>query len=178
LIANDKDPSRLDQSIGLLKHTSRMVQLFTDKHVIYNVNDARLQDLNATLHFFNVWKQQIQHGKEFLSGKLWFDMQSMILGFISLVKAKLARFPGSVIKPAIMNQDLVENHFSQLRSANAWQNENPTYLLTQGTQNSIIFGQTTISKKSNTGTSRNSSFAELPKENLFSKKKTLQCTEQ
>ena len=76
-----------------------------------------------------------------------------------------------------MNQDLVENHFSQLRSA-IGQNENPTYLLTQGTQNSIIFGQTTISKKSNTGTSRNSSFAELPKENLFSKKKTLQCTEQ
>jgi hypothetical protein len=104
-------------------------------------------------------------------------MQSMILGFITLVKVKLARFPGSVIKPAIMNQDLVENHFSQLRAANG-QNENPTYLLTQGTQNLIIFGQTTVSKKSNTGTSRNSSFAELPKENLFSKKKTLQHTEQ
>ena len=170
MIANDKDASRLDQSIMLLKHTSRMVQLFTDKHSIYNVNDARLQDLNATLHFFYDWKQQIQNGKEFLSGKLWFDMQSMILGFISLVRAKLARFPESVIKPAIMNQDLVENHFSQLRAANG-QNENPTYLLTQGTQNSIIFGQTTLSKKSNTGTNRNFSFAELPKENLFSKKK-------
>ena len=65
-----------------------------------------------------------------------------------------------------MNQDLMENHFSKLRAANG-QNDNPTYLLTQGTQNCIIFGQTTLSQKSNTGTSRNFSFAELPKENLF-----------
>ena len=100
-----------------------MVQLFTDKHAIYNSNDVRLQDLSHMLHFFSDWKQQIKHGKEFLSSKLWFDMQSIILGFISLVRAKLARFPGSFIKPAIMNQDLVENHFYQLRAANG-QNDN------------------------------------------------------
>ena len=168
--ANDKDPSRLDQSIMLLKHTSRMEQLFTDKHAIYNSNDTRLQDLSAMLQFFSDWKQQVQHGKEFLSSKLWFDMQSMVLGFISLVRTKLARFPGYVKKPAIMNQDLVENHFSQLRAANG-QNDNPVFFLTQGNQNSIIFDHTTLSKKSNTGMSRNSSFAELPKENLFSKNK-------
>ena len=113
--------SRLDQSIVLLKHTSRMsriVELFTDKHAIYNSHDVRHQDLSAMLNFFTDWKQQTQHGKEFLSSKLWFDIQSMVLGFISLVTAKLARFPGSIIKPAIMNQDLVENHFSQLRAAN------------------------------------------------------------
>lgn len=77
------------------------------------------------------------------------------------------RYPGSVIKPAVLNQDIVENHFCQLRAANG-QNENPTYLLTQGTQNSIVFGQRTISKKCNTGTAENDSFTELPKQKLFS----------
>ena len=95
-------------------------------HAIYNSHDVRLQDLSALPIFFTDWKQQTQHGKEFLSSKLWFDMQSMVLGFISLLRAKLARFPGSIIKPAIMNHDLVENHFSQLRGANG-QNDNPNY---------------------------------------------------
>ncbi len=69
-----------------------------------------------------------------------------------------------------MNQDVVENHFSHLRGANG-QNENPTYLLATATQNSVIFGQSTISKKCNTGGSATNSFTELPKEKLFSKKR-------
>ena len=92
----------------------------------------------------------------------------MILGLTALVKTKLSRFPGTSIKPPIVNQDLVENHFSQLRGANA-QYENLTYQLTRGTQNSIIFKQTTISKKSNTGGVKNVSFAGLPKEKIFGK---------
>lgn len=50
--------------------------------------------------------------KEFMSSKLWFDIQSMMFGFISLVKTKFGRFPGSLVKPAILNQDVFENHFS------------------------------------------------------------------
>ena len=86
----------------------------------------------------------------------------MILGFRSLVEVKLARFPGSVNEPAIVKQDNFENHFSHLHTANG-QNENPTYLRGQATQNSIIFGQTTISQKGNTGTKKNVLFSELPK---------------
>ncbi len=59
------------------------------------------------------------------------------------MRIKLKRFPGSTIKPAILNQDVVENHFCQLRAANG-QNENPTYWLTQATQNAIIFGDSTL----------------------------------
>ena len=155
-------------SILFLRHTSRMVELFSDKHVIYHTRDTRIQDLNDSLQFFTEWQQQATTGKEFVSSKLWFDLQSMILGFTAMVRTKLSRFPGTLIKPAIVNQDVVENHFSQLRGANG-QNENPTYQLTQGTQNSIIFGQTTISKKSNTGGMNNGSFAGLPKEKIFGK---------
>jgi hypothetical protein len=147
-----------------------MVELFSDKHAVFHVKDNRILKLQRALQYFCNWKLKAITSKEFLSDKTWFDLQSMILGFISLVKSKLTRFPGSCIKPAIVNQDVVENHFCQLRGANG-QNDNPTYQTVQGTQNSIIFGQTTISKKCNTGTtSKNISFAGLPKEKLFSRR--------
>ena len=146
-----------------------MVELFSDKHAVFHVKDNRILKLQRALQYFRNWKLNVITSKEFLSDKTWFDLQSMILGFISLVKSKLTRFPGSYIKPAIVNQDVVENHFCQLRGANG-QNDNPTYQMVQGTQNSIIFGQTTISRKCNTGTtSKNISFAGLPKEKLFSR---------
>ena len=144
------------------------MELFSDKHGVFHVNDNRIRELNHALQFFTEWQQQCTSGKEFVSSKLWFDLQSMVIGFTSMVRTKLARFPEAVIKPAIVNQDIVENHFSQLRGANG-QNENPTYQLTQGTQNSVIFGQSTISKKSNTGGTRNESFVSLPNESLFGK---------
>ena len=102
-IIKEENPDRLDLSITLLKHTSNMVELFSDKHGIYHVNDNRILALNDLLKFFTEWKQQTTNGKEFVSAKLWFDLQSMILGFTSMVREKL--------KPAILNQDLVENHF-------------------------------------------------------------------
>ena len=165
------NPCKLDQSILFLMHTSRMVELFTDKYVIYHVNDIRLLHLREALKFFREWYEETlaaKAKKEFISEKLWFDLNSMILGFSQLVRIKLQCFPGSVVKPCILNQDVVENHFCQLRAANG-QNENPTYALVEATQNSIIFGQTTVSRKSNTGCTRNHTFTDLPKEKLFGK---------
>lgn len=159
---------KLEETIMFLTHTSVMVEFFADKHAVSHVKDNRILKLQRALQYFHNWKLNVITSKEFLSDKTWFDLQSLIHGFISLVKSKLTRFPGSCIKPAIVNQDVVENHFCQLRGANG-QNDNPSYQMVQGTQNSIIFGQTTISKKCNTGTtSKNISFAGLPKEKLFS----------
>ena len=153
VLIKDDNADRLDETITLLEHTSRMIHLFSDKHYIYNVNDVRLQHLNEALQFFTRWLDQVKEKKNVFSDKLWFDPQSMIIGFCACVGVKLHRFPRSIVKPAIMNQDIVENHFSQLRGAHG-QNENPTFLLTQATQNTIIFGQTTISQKGNTAQAR------------------------
>ena len=49
----------------------------------------------------------------------------MCIGFMSMITVKLTKFPQSLIKPAICNQDGVENHFCQVRAYNG-QNNNPT----------------------------------------------------
>ena len=134
-----------------LENTSAIVSLFNDKLYINSTRDERLLKLQR---FYNVmvdWCTEIGTAKNmFISQKLWFDIQSMCLGFKSLVSFKLQRFPNAVVKPAITNQDCVENHFCQVRSCNG-QNNNPTYLQQQSAQNSIRMGQTIISRKSNAG---------------------------
>ena len=137
-----------------------MVELFSDKHVIHHVKDNRIVKFQGALQFFRNWKQNASSPEEFISDKTWFDLQSMVLGFISMINTKLSRLPGSVIKPAIVNQDIVENHFSQL------QPERKPHIPNHPSHSKLCHSWT-ISRKCNTGTAKNNSFAGLPKEKLF-----------
>lgn len=152
LISRGQDGSCLDATIELLHHTTQAIQLFSDRQTIKSIKDDRLEDLYKFLIFLQEWKREAgdESAKKFLTNKLFFDLQSMILGFLSIVSIKLKKFPQAPIKPAIVNQDCVENHFCQVRACNG-QNNNPTYRLQESAQNSIRYGQTTISKKSNAG---------------------------
>ena len=124
-----------------------------------NIRDIRLKKLNSFYSFMLDWREKSSDdNSSFISSKLWFDIQSMCLGFHALVKVKLQYFPHSCIRPAIVNQDCVENHFCQVRSCNG-QNNNPTYNQQQSSQNSIRFGQTVISRKSNVGVHSITDFA-------------------
>ncbi|CAB3998312.1 Hypothetical predicted protein [Paramuricea clavata] len=121
---------------------------------INSTNDERLTKLQKFYNVIAEWADNCKESKtSFVSDKLWFDLQSMCIGFKSLVSIKLQNFPNSVVKPAIVNQDCVENHFCQVRASNG-QNNNPTFLQQQSVQNSVRFGQTVISRKSNAGKPR------------------------
>lgn len=88
------------------------------------------------MKYLEDWKEETSTPKHFISDKLWFDLQAMTHGFKSIVNIKLTKFPNSVIKAWIVNQDGVENHFCQTRACNG-QNNNPTYRLQELSQNSI-----------------------------------------
>jgi hypothetical protein len=136
-----------------LNSTVTLLSLFNDKMYITSVQDKRLKQLQKFYIQTKCWANETE-GKPclFLSSKLWFDLQSMCLGLSALVSIKLSQFPQSVVKPCIINQDCVKNHFGQVRSCNG-QNNNPTYLQQQSMQNSIRIGQTFISPKTNAGKS-------------------------
>ena len=119
-------------------------------------NDVRSKRLHAFLTFFSDWREDVAspNGKEFISNKLWFNLQSITHDFKAIVNIKLSKFPSSAIKPWLVNQDDVENHFCQTRSCNG-QNNNPTYRLQEPSQHSIRFGQQQpICKKGNVGKGR------------------------
>jgi len=145
--------------ISILSHTANLAELFNDKLVISSASDPRLGEQDQFYKFMTDWREEsLDNNSQFVSTKLWFDLQSMCLGFRSMVAIKLTQFPNSVIKPALINQDGVENHFCQVHSCNG-QNNNPTYLQQESAQNSIRFSQTTISHKSNVGKPIDSPFS-------------------
>ena len=132
-------------------HTSPIVEFFNSNCPVATTNDRRLQQLQTFYEFMASWKEECNSdNSKFVSSKLWFDLQSMCIGFQSLVNIKLKNFSQSVIKPAIVNQDCVENHFCQVLACYG-QNNNPSYHQQESAQNSIRFGQTVISRKSNSG---------------------------
>lgn len=151
LTENGKDGSALDASIQLLAQTSKVIEFFsTSREAVRSKDDPRLRSLDGFLQYFANWKEATLMPKHFISTKLWFDLQSMVHGFRSIVNIKLSKFPNSVIKAWVVNQDGVENHFCQTRACNG-QNNNPTYRLQETSQNSIRFGQNPISTKCNAG---------------------------
>ena len=92
------------------------------------------------------WWIKMSDGK----AMVWSPVYAM--GFRAIVAIKTIVFPQAVIKACIINQDVVENHFCQVRACNG-QNNHPTWRLQETVQNSIRFGQTTVSRKSNAGVS-------------------------
>ncbi|KAJ8302643.1 hypothetical protein KUTeg_019039 [Tegillarca granosa] len=78
------------------------------------------------------------------------DIISSLLGFEELCHYKLKLSHSSII-PRRVNSDVVENIFCQQRTLHNGANTNPTYLGYCRSLNSVVFGETSVSRKSNTG---------------------------
>jgi hypothetical protein len=70
---------------------------------------------------------------------------------MSLFMYIFVSYPNMSIYPSRINSDPVENHFCQKRRVYNGNMTNPIYATYQKSNNSIILGQTSVSKKSNAG---------------------------
>lgn len=163
----------LDESITLLEFTSQIIDLFTRKDAITSTQDTRLLKANEFLQYLTDWKTRAISPRHFLSDKLWFDLRSMITGFQEVVRIKTNHFPGTEIKPVIVNQDILENIFCQIRGLHG-QNDHPKYYMYGPALTSVNVGQSVISKKGNArGELSSLPSAGLPNEHPFKERKTL-----
>lgn len=104
-----------------------------------------------------------------MSKQLWFDLQAMVLGLEQAIAIKTTAFPCSLLKPVIVNPDILQNIFCQVRRSSGL-NNNPNSYLYGVTMSSINMGQTVLGKKGNTGGDRNAlPRASLPNLHLFAK---------
>ena len=82
----------LDAVADLLQHTSEMVSLFNDRLYICSTEDNHLHRLNEFHQWISQWAKATENQKNhFISTKLHFDLQSMCLGFQSMVHYKLLK---------------------------------------------------------------------------------------
>ena len=145
--ASLKNGAVLNGVISLLRQTSKMVRVFRDFHPIRSLDDERLTELQEVLSFFKEWRNSMS-SKDLMSYQCLDDIEYCILGFIQLCTSCIEQDDVN-ITPSIINSDAVENFFCQQRSTYNGANTNPTALQYQRNINSILLGQSTISRKSN-----------------------------
>lgn len=149
--------SDLNLTIELLKNTSVLIRNFRDPRPIIDPTDDRLNENHDVLQWFLQWEQDNRADisiknkeKSLLSLQTREDIVSCVLGFDQLSKHRLT-FSSSSIVPKRTNSDLIENMFCQQRTLYNGANTNPTYLGYCRSVNAVILGQTSISRKSNSG---------------------------
>ncbi|KAJ8319800.1 hypothetical protein KUTeg_001387 [Tegillarca granosa] len=139
------------------KKASFLVSNFRDARPITSASDDRLRENHDVMDFFVEWEREIKkdskiknNGKHLISLQTRQDIISSILGFEELCKQKFKHSNFSMV-PNRINSDVIENIFCQQRTLYSGANTNPTYLSYCHSMNSVTLGQTTISRKSNTG---------------------------
>ncbi len=145
-----------------------MLALSSSRRPIEHSFDEKISKCKEFMEYLREWKKNAAESKHFLSDQLWFDLRSMTYGLEQMVKIKVSRFPNAVIKPVIINQDVLENIFCQVRGFNA-QNDHPNYALYMSTINTVNITQSSVSKKGNTSDSSDMPEAELPNPHPFKK---------
>jgi hypothetical protein len=162
----------LDSSIEMLQNTSALVEIFRDRRPIKTYEDPRLTHLRNVLLWFRTWEKEIiftnieNKDKCLLSMQTREDIISCIKGFDSMCFEKFKRSCGSVI-PARINSDAIENIFSQQRGIHNGSNSNPDYLTYCRTMNSIILGESSVSKKSNAAETNKGAMFHKPKRQVL-----------
>lgn len=98
------------------------------------------------MKFIKDWKAFTDNVEQLPTQECLYDLECSLRGVVELTK--LSEHP---IRPAYINSDLVELHFSQVR--HLFNNQIPNLLQYQSVQNSIILGQpyAFAGAKSNTG---------------------------
>jgi len=144
--------SELDGTIELLKNTSVLVKNFRDHRPIVDISGDRLKQNRDVLNWFVEWENSIPTQKEkcLISHQTRDDIVCSILGFEELCHYKMKKSHFSIV-PGRINSDVIENMFCQQRTLHSGANTNPTYLEYSRNVNSVILGETSISRKSNTG---------------------------
>lgn len=146
----------LDGAVDLLRNTSKMISIFRDRRPIHMIEDIRLETIREVQKWFQNWTKGINEntkgfdkGKSLMSRECQEDIQSCLLGFEKLVVSILHEYHGWSIIPAMINSDQIENQFCQHRGKLNGANTNPTALQYRRNINSVILGESAVSKKSN-----------------------------
>lgn len=142
----------LKTTIELLEKTSLLIANFRDSRPIREIGDLRLIENDTVLQWFKEWESDILSDKDkekhLISHQTRADICSLIIGFRELCEYRLRTSSCSIV-PSRLNSDIIENVFCQQRGLHNGNNTNPTYLNYCRTMNTVILGQTTISRKSN-----------------------------
>lgn len=168
--------SALCAAIQFLEHSSFLVSFFTDDRPIKDTSDERLTKLKECYNWFKSWEQDIcenniknKRYKSLITLETREDIDFMYYGVTSLITYSIGELKTEII-PSRLNSDIIENIFCQQRSLYHGPTTNPKYNSYRCGINSVILGESVISRKSNSsGRGAKPFCADVPKKRLKEK---------
>lgn len=157
----------LDGAIEFLRQTSKLIEMFRGMRPVRSTDDERLHDLQGINDWFLTWESTVNTNKELsskeksaqlMSYQCHEDIHACLIGFLKLCGIILKKGTTVFITPALINSDVIENTFNQMRSTYNGANSNPNALQYRRTLNSIVLGQKSVSMKANAGKTRDGAF--------------------
>lgn len=113
--------------------------------------------LTEIYNWFKAWEKEIcqsetvsKRYKSLITMETREDLDFMFHGIMSLFRKCIEEIHTEVV-PARLNSDIIENIFCQQRALYHGATTNPTYNSYRTGINSVILGETVISRKSNSG---------------------------
>lgn len=163
----------LSGAVEFLKASSILVSFFGDPRPVKDMSDVRLNELKESYNWFKAWEEEVcqsntsvKRYKSLITMETREDLDFMYFGVMSLIKLCIEEIHTEIV-PARLNSDIIENIFCQQRSLYHGPTTNPTYNSYRTGINSVIIGETVVSKKSNSGRHSASPFvAEIPPKKL------------
>lgn len=144
-----------------------------DPRPVKDMSDVRLNELKESYNWFKAWEEEVcqsdtsvKRYKSLITMETREDLDFMYFSVMSLIKLCIEEIHTEIV-PARLNSDIIENIFCQQRSLYHGPTTNPTYNSYRTGINSVIIGETVVSKKSNSGRHSASPFvAEIPPKKL------------
>jgi hypothetical protein len=151
--------------IQFLENTSFLVSFFNDDRPMKDMNDTRISKLKEAYNWFKAWEKQVcqndtvgKRYKDLITMETREDLDFMFYGIMSLTEYAINEIHTEVV-PSRLNSDIIENIFCQQRSIYHGPTTNPTYNSYRTGTNSVILGQTVVSKKCNASGNRAEPYA-------------------
>ena len=151
--------------IQFLENTSFLVSFFNDDRPMKDMNDTRISKLKEAYNWFKAWEKQVcqndtvgKRYKDLITMETREDLDFMFYGIMSLTEYAINEIHIEVV-PSRLNSDIIENIFCQQRSIYHGPTTNPTYNSYRTGINSVILGQTVVSKKCNASGNRAEPYA-------------------
>ena len=166
----------LDDTIDFLTQTSCLISIFRSSVPITSKQDDIFTQLSSVFKWFFEWRQmtlndctvpKTKRGAMLPTRECLDDLLCLLAAFPRICEIHLERYPSSQIIPAQFNNDLAENVFCQIRGLYNGNTTHPNYASYCATVNSIILGQSMISR----GRKGNAKIAPVKPFNFYLKKR-------
>lgn len=172
-LSGEAGQQALSAVIQFLEHSSTLVEFFTDQRPVKDMSDERIMKLSIAYNWYKSWEKQVcqndtisRRYKSLLTMETREDLDFMYHGIMSLITFCIEVLKTEVV-PARLNSDIIENIFCQQRSLYHGPTTHPTYNSYRTGINSVVLGQSLVSRKSNAGGNGAKPFsAEIPTKKL------------